>query len=401
MTRRTSLVLDNDDPSDERRAELRARFPTDPSFQRAIDLKFDRRAGREWTGVGLDTMTAAVRRLVVDECGTEATVTGARWLTGGASKIQMAFTLVLLNEEPRGLLVRMDPAETLNATIKTVERDLLDAIGGAIAAPQVLWVDQDARYFPEPALVCSMIPGVTKPTDTGTGQVTGLGTNFGGRLRATLAPQFVDNLAILHGLPADGMGTPALTVPEVGTTQNALWRMNFERQLWELDRAEECPLMDLAALWMENNLPVLDRVSVVHGDYRSGNFLFDEDSGRILGVLDWESGHLGDRHADLAYTTQPLYGHLAEDGRTLLAGGLLPVEQLFERYEEASGLSVDRDRLRWYSVLASYSAIVKTLATAMRVARLGRSHQDPLLARLEGTVPTLLRQLTHQLEEAL
>jgi aminoglycoside phosphotransferase (APT) family kinase protein len=41
----------------------------------------------------------------------------------------------------------------------------------------------------------------------------------------------------------------------------------------------------------------------VHGDYRSGNFLLDEGSGRITATLDWESGHLGDRHADLAYCT--------------------------------------------------------------------------------------------------
>jgi hypothetical protein len=65
-----------------------------------------------------------------------------------------------------------------------------------------------------------------------------------------------------------------------------------------------------------------------------------------------------------------------------LAGGLLTRDELFERYEEAAGLSVDGQRLRWFSVLANYSAVVKTLATSMRVARLGRSHQDVLLARL-------------------
>lgn len=397
----TTLLEQNDHPDAARREELRRRFPTDPTWQRAIDLKLDRREGGPWMGVDLDTMTRSAERLVRDHYGDEAAVRDARWLTGGASKIQMAFTLARGDREPQRLLVRMDPAETLNATIKTVEYDLLRAIGETLAVPRVLWVDQEAAYFPEPALVCTMIDGVTRPTTTSTGQVTGLGTDFGPEFRVRLAPQFVDNLAALHALWAEGIGTATLTVPTTGTTQNALWRLNFERQLWDLDRAEECPLMDIAGAWLERHLPVLDRVSVVHGDYRSGNFLFDEATSRITATLDWESGHLGDRHTDLAYCTQTLYGHLSEDGRTQLVGGLLPREEFFDRYREASGLEVDTDRLRWCSVLASYSAVVKTLATSMRVARLGRSHQDPLLARLEGTVPTLLAQLTHQLEGVL
>lgn len=396
-----TLLDANDMPSDQRRAELRRRYPTDATSQRAIDLKMERRRSGVWSQVSLETMVDSARRLVRDEHSPGAEVLDARWLTGGASKIQMAFTLVEPDGRGQRLLVRMDPAESLNATIKTVEHDLIEAVGDALSVPRVPWVDQEAKYFPEPALICTMLPGVAKPSTATTGQVTGLGTNFGPELRARLAPQFVDNLATLHALPADGLGTTAVVVPQTGSQEHALSRLNFERQLWELDRAQMCPLMDVAALWLEENAPTLDRVSVVHGDYRSGNFLFDEASAVITATLDWESAHLGDRHADLAYCTQELYGHLAEDGRTFLACGLLPKGELLARYEEASGLSVEEDALRWYGVLASFSALVKTLATSMRIARLGRSHQDPLLARLEGTVPTLLAQLARQLDEEI
>ena len=56
-----------------------------------------------------------------------------------------------------------------------------------------------------------------------------------------------------------------------------------------------------AANWLERNLPALDRASVVHGDYRAGNFLFDEASGRITAILDWELVHLGDPLEDLGW----------------------------------------------------------------------------------------------------
>jgi aminoglycoside phosphotransferase (APT) family kinase protein len=138
-------------------------------------------------------------------------------------------------------------------------------------------------------------------------------------------------------------------------------------------------------------------VSIVHGDYRSGNFLFDEPSGEITAVLDWERGYLGDRHRDLAWATSPVFGGLAEDGCTFLASGLLPPEDFFERYERLSGLTVDRQRLRWYAVFNAYQVAVAAVATSYRVVRLAKSHQDILLASTEavgwGAVEILRRTL--------
>src|SRR3546814_15526068 len=69
-------------------------------------------------------------------------------------------------------------------------------------------------------------------------------------------------------------------------------------------RPEELPLVDVAARWLNANAPPLDHVSLVHGDFRAGNFLFDEESRRITAWLDWELAVLGDRHQDLTWTTR-------------------------------------------------------------------------------------------------
>ncbi|WP_322097308.1 phosphotransferase family protein [Nakamurella alba] len=392
---------DRDRPSDALQTAVRESFPTDPAGQQAIDQKLHRRGGPGWTPLALSRLVDGVRALLDERVGAGCEIREPRWLTGGASKIQMAFTVVLPGQQPRRMLLRMDPPETLNATNKSTEFEVLRAVGAVLPVPEAPWMDATGEFLPEPALICGFVDGVTKPALTSTGQVTGLGTNFGASLRPSLGADFVTHLAALHTLPVTGVQSPAVVAPRTGTSESALWRLNFERQLWELDRGEDVPLMDVAGGWLARTAPVLDRVSVVHGDYRSGNFLFDEACGRITAWLDWESCHLGDRHADLAYCTQPLYGHYAEDGETFLAGGLLPVPDLLRMYEEASGLSIDPVRLGWYSILCSYSAVVKTLATSYRVARLGRSHQDVLLARLEGTVPVLLQQLSTKLEEVL
>lgn len=134
---------------------------------------------------------------------------------------------------------------------------------------------------------------------------------------------------------------------------------------------------------------------------RAQELEFDEETRKITAWLDWELGHVGDRHEDLAYCTHPLFGGMAEDGTTFLASGLLPPEEVFAQYEKVSGLPVDPARIEWYSMLCTYSAIVRTLATPYRIARLGRSHQDILLTRLEGVVPLLTMQLVNHLEKVI
>lgn len=396
----------NDHPTPEEVEEVKRRLPTDPAAATAVDLRYTRRGGPGWTPIGLAELVEATTKFLVSRVDGPFTVRDARWLTGGASKIQMGFVLDWTDPE-RGavsdrLLVRMDPPESLNTTDKQTEFEIARAVAGVVPAPDVLFVDPRGTEFPEPTLIYGFVGGVTKPTASGEGAVSGIGTGFGGpELRAALAPQFVQHLADLHRLDVSGLGSDAVTIPPTGTTDTAQWRLNFERTVWELDRGQDFAIMEVAASWMQRNLPVADRVGIVHSDFRSGNFLYDEGTQEITAWLDWELGHVGDRHEDLAYCTHPLFGGMAEDGTTFLASGLLPPAELFARYEEVSGLAVDPVRIEWYSMLVTYSAIVRTLATPYRIARLGRSHQDILLTRLEGVVPLLTMQLVGHLEKVI
>jgi len=295
----------------------------------------------------------------------------------------------------------MDPAESHNATSKLREFELLRAFEGVLPVPRAYWVDTEARFFPEPVLIYAFVDGVTKPSKTLSGEVSGLGTNFGPDLRRRLAPQYLEHLAAIHTFDYSRATFTTLDVPEAGTPQGALWQLNRARRLWEEDRGEDLPLMEVAANWLERNVPDVDRVSLVHGDYRSGNFLFEEQTGRVTAWLDWERGHLGDRHRDLAWITQPVCGHYAEDGKTYLVCGLVPLKDFYASYERVSGLSVDPERLTWYRILNAYSMIVSTFGTAYRVVRLGKTHQDVLLDRVGGMAPVMTAELSALLEEVL
>lgn len=396
------IVGATDAPSPEFAARLARDFPTDPDLETSLDCKLARRADGPYQAVTTEQLSGCLKAMLSDVLEGEFVVSNERWLTGGASKIQLGFTLDWT--DPGGvrrrddMIVRMDPSESLNTTNKHREFEVVRALSGILPVPEAHWVDAEAAWFPEPALVYGIVPGVAKPVTSPSGSVVGLGTNFGPALRDRLAPQFVEHLAALHRYDAARDGLRNSAQPSLGTTQNALWRLNYERRVWEEDRGEDCALMELASSWLLEHAPVLDQISVVHGDYRSGNFLFDDLTGEITGWLDWELSHLGDRHWDLAWCIQPLFGHLAEDGRTFLASGLLPVDELLDQYQRASGLSVDPDRLAWFRVLVCYSMMVKTIASAYRVARLGRSHQDVLLVRLEGSRSVIELELLRLLE---
>lgn len=72
----------------------------------------------------------------------------------------------------------------------------------------------------------------------------------------------------------------------------------------ELDKIAE---MDQLIEWLENNQPEDDgRVSLVHGDYRLDNVMFDKANQNIIAVLDWELSTLGHPYADLAYQCMQL-----------------------------------------------------------------------------------------------
>ena len=157
--------------------------------------------------------------------------------------------------------------------------------------------------------------------------------------------------------------------------------------------------MRYAAGWLRDNLPSTDRLSVIHGDYRIGNCLFDEHDGRINAWLDWELGHIGDRHEDIGWSIYNVFGHMSEDGKVFLTSGLLPEAEWFEAYEKASGLSLNPKTLHWYRVFNIFKSVTITLGTGYRIVRGGKTHQDPYVLWLMGVSNTVMSEFSTLLDK--
>ena len=384
---------------------MRSMFPVEKETDAMFTRKMLRRTSSAYAPVDLAKMSGYLTGFLKHFVEGPFQISGQRWFAGGASKIQMGFTLEW-NAPGRGpsvdrMVIRMEPTESINSTSRRREHQLLKAFAGVVPVPQTFWVDADAQWFPEPAVIYAFCDGITKPRAATSGQVSGIGTNFGSQLRQKLGAQFVDRLARIHSFDFSRADLSAFELPALGTTESASKQLGRARRTWEEDRIDDMPLLEVAANWLERNLPTLDVVSVVHGDYRSGNFLYDEHSLEFTGILDWERGYLGDRHRDLAWTTHQAFGHLDEDGRTFLVCGLVPIDEFLETYQRLSGLTVDPVRLRYYRVLASYQIVISATASVCRVVKLARSHQDILIACAEPVGYLAAEQLRQMLEEVI
>ncbi len=396
------LALDKDQPSPASIAALRARFPCEAEIDRILTRKMTLRAGAGYTTQSLAALADGTAALIRAHIGEDFTISAARWLTGGASKLQMAFTLHWTpagsTSQQTAMVLRMQPAESLVESSRRREFEVLAAVQGVVPVPTVYWNDADATYLPYPAIVYGFVPGVTKPRDA-TSQATGMGTRMASHWREALGPQFVSCIARVHRHPLDLSALPSFDLPAPGTASIELALNHWER-VWEEDADEDIPLMRLAAGWLRRNMPACAKPVLLHGDYRMGNFLFTEHDARITAILDWEMARIGDHHFDIAWAVNPAYGTYDDDGKTLLVGGLMPEPEFLARYEQESGLAIEPASLRYYKIYCGWLQGVIAIATAWRIAHNGKTHQDVQAAWIVGIGPKLLAELRDRLAQA-
>jgi aminoglycoside phosphotransferase (APT) family kinase protein len=399
----SETVVDKNCPSADWVEAMSRRFTVEREVDNTLRRKLCLRAGNPYLPQSLAALVEGSRQLIAAHHSGEFTITHAAWLTGGASKLQMLFTL---HWTPDGdsaradkMVLRMDPAAAVTETSRLREFQLLQVLRAHVPVPEPYWVDPRGDYLPYPALIYGFAEGVTKPASS-LSNVTGLGTNLGPEYRAALARPFIEYLAIIHRHDIHDTGLSAFEIP-AGAHQAALWAVNWWQRVWEEDCHQELPLMRLASSWMRTNLPRCEQLSIVHCDFRTGNFLFDEKTATITAWLDWELGHIGDRHEDLAWSLSRAFGHYAEDGKTFLSCGLLPEAEFIARYQQVSGLDVDMQTLHFYRILSAYKAIAIVLGAGYRNACNGKSHQDVLLVWLTGLASPLLDELAQLLNEVI
>jgi len=110
--------------------------------------------------------------------------------------------------------------------------------------------------------------------------------------------QLNKTLAAIHGVDIQAVG-----LTDYGRPGNYFARQTGRwTQQYHASETETIPEMNHVIEWLEQNMVEDDlQVSLVHGDYRIDNLMFNSAGDEVLAVLDWELSTLGHPFADLAY----------------------------------------------------------------------------------------------------
>ena len=174
--------------------QLRRRYPTEREWDHVLSSKQRRRAGPGYKPLAVGEIVAGLEALLRHEIGGDFAISDAKWLAGGASKLQIAFWLEWnkpgVGKTRERMVLRMEPPESAVETSRRREFEILAKMKGVLAVPDVYWVDPDGTFLQYPALVCGFVTGTTKPSGI-TSSVTGIGINFGPKFRQPLGAQVI------------------------------------------------------------------------------------------------------------------------------------------------------------------------------------------------------------------
>jgi len=164
--------------------------------------------------------------------------------------------------------------------------------------------------------------------------------------RRSMYEQLVDRLADLHNINPEAAGLGDFGKPgNYFERQVARWTKQYRDS-----QTDDLAAMEKLIAYLPESLPPQSRVSIVHGDYRIDNVLFDE-SGTLTAVLDWELATLGDPLADFSYLAMqwmmPADGGAGLSGVDVAGLGIPSLDQVVQRYSNRSRVPVV-GKLDWY-----------------------------------------------------
>jgi aminoglycoside phosphotransferase (APT) family kinase protein len=281
------------------------------------------------------------------------------------------------SEERKASCVMLRKAEAgqLESDLVSEFRTISAIWNSGVPVARALWIDGEGKWLERPSFIMEKVSGATDFFAL-------LKPEAAERSRA-IAQQLAAIAARLHTLDWKKLGVDFLpaTTPETAAAQ----QISYWQSLFLKHRMEPHPALVAAFTWLKEHSPLARRISIVHGDFRFGNFLYEGD--RINAMLDWEMVHLGDPVEDIAWAYRSLWGPQT----------FLSLDEFVSRYIELSGIPVDPETLRFYRLLGEVKHSIISL-TGARSFIDGRS-RNLLLADRASTITNYLIQFMDWLPE--
>jgi aminoglycoside phosphotransferase (APT) family kinase protein len=308
----------------------------------------------------MEDLAAGIRD-VLRERGVDAGELSLTRIPGGASRE----TWLAESEDGRWVL-RRDPKGTVSLVPLADEFTLISRaaeVGVPVAEP-IAFEPDDGRFGSPGMLMAhvagtSVAPRVLRKPEYETA-------------RSVLTPQLGEALARIHAVDPGSLDG---VLPSPGGDPAGAQIAEWERQLDEI--GEPLPAVELGLRWLRANAPEPAEVRLVHGDFRLGNFIVDENG--LAAVIDWELAHLGDPAEDIGWLCIRSWRFGNDDRPVAGVGGL---DDFVAAYEAAGGAPIEPERVRYWEAFGNVKwAVICARQAHDHLTGVRRSHELASLGR--------------------
>jgi aminoglycoside phosphotransferase (APT) family kinase protein len=281
---------------------------------------------------GEEPAPGPIREALGDALGSDPGPLELSHVPGGASRE----TFQVAAATGRWVL-RRDPPGGQSFVPLEVEFAVVQAVSAAgVAVPRPLHLEPEGGRFGTAGYLMDHVEGTSVAPRV-------LRRDAYEAARTRLPAELAAALARIHAVELEGVAAVASAGPNPALAACELWE-------GELDRiGEPLPALEAGLRWLRLHLPAPpERSALVHGDFRLGNFIVDEDG--LAAVIDWELCHAGDPTEDVGWLSIRSW-RFGNDDRPV--AGLGALDEFLVAYEAAGGSRPSAERLRWWEAMGN------------------------------------------------
>ncbi|MBX7058045.1 MAG: phosphotransferase family protein [Leptospirales bacterium] len=307
-------------------------------------------------------LQSQLERYLSERLQSPATVQNLRSLSGGACQDNYLIDVDIQGGPEAGshrLVLRTDKGAALLASLSRADeyRVAEAAFDAGVKTPRPYWLETTREAIGRPFYFMQRIGG------RATGRYVVKDRELA-KVRPQLAADLAANLARLHSItPQNASANLKQSLGEGPAPRGnsiALDACSIMRQ--SLDGLPDAyPSLELALNWMESRAPGTEQPALVHGDFRTGNFMISPDG--LQGIVDWEFAHWGDRHEDISWLCLRDW-RFGKNNKEV--GGFADRDEFYRAYQQSSGIAVDPERVRFWEIMGNLRWAVGSAQQAER-----------------------------------
>lgn len=283
-------------------------------------------------------------------------VSSIEQLPGGTLQEHWRFNAVLADgascEERWYVLRASGPTSVMGGLTREQEFRVMQAVQSAgVTVPAPICCFAPGEVVERDCFVMEFAPGVSSPTRIVRQP------HWRGRPGEELARRIGIELARMQTVRPGNRLVDFLELPDCSPADH---HVKVFRAFLENDAAPH-PAIEWGVRWLALNAPRDREFVLTHGDFRTGNYLADENG--LTAILDWELAAWGHPLQDLCWFCMKFF-RFGENGRE--AGGIADRKPFYEGYEQASGRALDPRQVHYWEVFVNVRWAIISIQQADR-----------------------------------